>query len=42
MRHRIVHEYPDVDPEIVWRVVTHELRPLLERLLPLIGRDDTP
>ena len=36
MRHRIVHDYPDVDPETVWRVVTHELRPLLDRMRPLL------
>jgi len=37
MRHKIVHDYLDVDEDVVWDSVTQELRPLmveLERLVP--------
>ena len=37
MRHKIVHDYLDVDEDVVWDSVTEELRPLmieLERLVP--------
>ena len=36
MRHRIVHEYAEVDLDLVWRVVVHELPPLIRRLAPLV------
>jgi uncharacterized protein with HEPN domain len=36
MRHRIVHDYADVDLDLVWRVVVHELPPLISRLAPLV------
>lgn len=42
MRHRIVHDYPDVDPDIVWRVVTHELPRLLTKFESLIGSGEVP
>jgi uncharacterized protein with HEPN domain len=32
MRHKIVHDYMDVDEDIVWDTVTTELRPLLTAL----------
>jgi uncharacterized protein with HEPN domain len=37
MRHRIVHDYMNVDEDILWQVVTKdlpELLPLLEQILP--------
>jgi len=37
MRHKIVHDYLDVDEDVVWDSVTEELQPLmieLERLVP--------
>jgi uncharacterized protein with HEPN domain len=37
MRHRIVHDYVDVNEDMVWRVATRnvaELLPLLEPLVP--------
>lgn len=40
MRHRFVHDYGDVDLDLVWRVVTHELRPLIHRLAPLVPPED--
>ncbi|MDP3418073.1 DUF86 domain-containing protein [Falsiroseomonas sp.] len=41
MRHRIVHDYADVDLDLVWRVVVHELPPLVSRLRPLVPRDES-
>ena len=37
MRHKVVHDYMNVDEDVVWRTATQELRPLileLERLVP--------
>jgi len=41
MRHKVVHDYLDVDEDVVWETVTHdvpELIALLEKLVP----NDTP
>jgi uncharacterized protein with HEPN domain len=32
MRNRIVHGYDDVDPDIVWRVATEDVEPVLAGL----------
>lgn len=32
MRNRIVHGYDDVDPDIVWRVATEDVEPVLAAL----------
>jgi len=32
MRHKVVHDYMDVDEEIVWDTVTRELPPLIAQL----------
>lgn len=40
MRHKVVHDYMDVDVDIVWDTVTRELPPLiaqLEAILPTAG-----
>jgi uncharacterized protein with HEPN domain len=37
MRHKVVHDYLNVDEDVVWRTATRELEPLiagLEHLLP--------
>lgn len=37
MRHKVVHDYMNVDEDVVWRTATQELSPLvaeLERLVP--------
>ncbi len=34
-RHRIVHDYRNVDYEMVWRIVTEELPELVRQLEPL-------
>ena len=36
MRHRIVHDYPDVDEDIVWDTSTQSLSALIEQLTPLL------
>ncbi len=33
IRHRIVHDYMDVDYDVLWEVVTRDLPPLIEALL---------
>lgn len=35
-RHRVVHEYFDVDYDIVWRVASAEMQPLIDYLTPLL------
>ncbi len=35
-RHRAVHDYFDVQLEIVWKIATTEIEPLIESLRPLI------
>lgn len=42
MRHRIVHDYIDVDFDIVWLVATQELPPLVDTLHAIISKDDAP
>lgn len=37
MRHRLVHAYFDVNLDILWRTVQHDLPQLLRLLSPLIG-----
>ena len=37
MRHRIVHDYLNVDEDIVWSTVTQELPRLVEQLGPLVA-----
>ena len=36
MRHRIVHNYMNVDEDVVWSVVVNDLQPLLEILISTI------
>ena len=35
-RHRVVHEYFSIDYDIVWRIATRELQPLIGLLAPLL------
>ncbi len=37
MRHKIVHDYMDINERILWEVVRYELGPLLERLERLVS-----
>jgi uncharacterized protein with HEPN domain len=36
MRHRLVHDYSNINLRVVWDVVRNDLRPLIARLSPLI------
>jgi len=40
MRHRIVHDYMDIDYDIVWDVVTLELPRLIEKIAPLVPPEE--
>ena len=40
MRHKIVHDYMDINERLLWEVVTTELAPLVERLSHLVPPDD--
>ena len=35
-RHRVVHEYFSIDYDVVWRVATAEMQPLIDYLSPLV------
>jgi uncharacterized protein with HEPN domain len=39
MRNRLIHEYFDVDREVVWKTTTQELPDLLPRLRALIAEE---
>ena len=36
MRHKVVHDYLNVDRNVVWKTVTEELGPLIKDLEPLV------
>lgn len=40
-RHRVVHDYFDVDYDIVWRIATSEMQPLIDELAPLLPQPPT-
>lgn len=42
MRDRLIHHYDDINLDIVWRVVSQEVPPLLAQLEPLIPKEDPP
>lgn len=37
MRHILVHHYFEIDASQIWKVVEHDLRPLRERVLNILG-----
>lgn len=39
LRNRVVHDYDDVNAEIVWAVVQYRLPPLAARLAELLGEE---
>ncbi len=39
-RHRIVHDYMNVDEDLVWEVVTHDLPTLISRLEKIIPPEE--
>lgn len=40
MRHRLIHDYGDVDFDIVWLVVQTQLDPLIATLVALVPNED--
>jgi len=40
LRHRLIHGYDEVRLDLVWRVVTEHLDPLIVALEPLIRQED--
>jgi uncharacterized protein with HEPN domain len=40
LRHRLVHDYVNIDFAIVWEVVSQDLAPLVRQLEPLVPRED--
>ncbi len=38
MRHKIVHDYMDVDTDIVWEVVTKDIPPLIAELTAVVQK----
>jgi uncharacterized protein with HEPN domain len=41
MRHRVVHDYMNVDDDILWDTVTNELPALIDELEKLLSEDGT-
>ena len=39
MRHRLVHAYFDIDREVLWQTVRHDLPSLIAQLEPLLPND---
>lgn len=39
IRHRIVHNYADVDDEVIWKTVTDDLPPLVSSLEKLVSSE---
>jgi uncharacterized protein with HEPN domain len=37
MRHKIVHDYMNLDEDVLWEVVTQDLQPLIAALEPLVS-----
>jgi uncharacterized protein with HEPN domain len=42
LRHRLIHDYDEVRLDVVWRVVTEHLDPLIASLEPLIEQEGQP
>ncbi|MFH1740541.1 MAG: DUF86 domain-containing protein [bacterium] len=40
MRHKIVHDYINLDTDVVWEVVTQDLEPLIDALERIIPPED--
>jgi uncharacterized protein with HEPN domain len=38
MRQKVVHDYMNVDEDIVWETATRDIPPLISALEPLLGR----
>lgn len=42
MRHKIVHDYMDVDEDVVWTVATADIPPLIAQLAQIVPPDEEP
>lgn len=40
MRHKVVHDYMNIDEDVVWNTVATDLPPLIASLEPLISPDE--
>ena len=40
MRNRLIHAYHDVNPEVVWRTIQHDLPPLVKQLESALSPSD--
>ncbi|RRR67458.1 MAG: DUF86 domain-containing protein [Candidatus Viridilinea halotolerans] len=40
MRHKIVHDYMDVDEDVVWEVATKDIPPLITMLAAIVPHDE--
>lgn len=38
-RHRIVHDYMDVDYDVLWEIVSNDLPPLIRTLASILGEE---
>ncbi len=38
-RNRLIHGYAEVDPDIVWTIIEHDLQPLIRDLERLVSED---
>ena len=37
MRNRLVHDYDDIDLDILWKIIQNDLPPLIEQLRAIVG-----
>jgi len=42
MRNRLIHAYFDIDIEVVWQTILHDLPPLIAMLNSALGNTDIP
>lgn len=40
MRHHLVHEYDDIEHEVIWKTITEDLPPLIAALEKLLAEHD--
>lgn len=40
MRHKIVHDYMNVDEDVLWEVVTQDLKPLIATLDGILSAEN--
>lgn len=40
MRNRLIHGYDTVDPDVVWQVLRHDLKPLIANLEAILDAEE--